>query len=90
MISSTSRYTKEPVSVVTDERGTHQSINVQTPADTSFSFTSYMVQEGDTIDWLASNELGDGTLWWILSDANPEILDWHHLEPGTVLRIPHV
>lgn len=88
MITPTSRYANQPVSVVTDERGTHQSVNVQIPGDKTFSFTFYLVEEDDTIDWIAYSELGDGTLWWIIADANPEILDWHHLDPGTVLRLP--
>ena len=48
----------------------------------------YVTIEGDRIDVLASNQLGDPLLYWILCDANgatdPDALT---AEPGRVLRI---
>jgi phage tail protein X len=90
MISATSRYASASVDIVTSDRGKHQSVNVPTPQDRSFAFTFYQVRDGDTVDYLAHFILGDGTLWWMLADANPEILDWSVLPVGTILRIPNV
>ena len=48
----------------------------------------YVTIEGDRIDVLASNQVGDPLLYWILCDANgatdPDALT---AEPGRVLRI---
>jgi nucleoid-associated protein YgaU len=85
-----SRYANDPVTVVTTERGTHQSVNVPTPLTRIFHYTEYMVEDGESIDLLAFDFLGDGELWWMIADANPEILDWAELAPGTVIRIPRV
>lgn len=90
MIDALSRYSKATVSTVTDHRGTHQSVEVPAPTDMTFTFTFYQVEEGDRIDILASDLLGAGQLWWMLADANPEVLDWHNLDPGTIIRIPLV
>ena len=90
MITNTSRYANATVDLVTDHRGTHQSVNVPTPTDTTFSFTYYQVEEGESVDYLAHVMFGDGRLWWVLADANPEILDWSYVPGGLILRVPHV
>lgn len=91
MISATSRYANAVVTVVDDtQRGQHQSINPQGLADRTFNFTFYQVDADDTVDWLSYLFFDDGTLWWLLADANPEILDWQNLVPGTIIRIPNV
>ena len=46
-----------------------------------------VVQLGDTIDWIAADELGDPTAWRILADVNG-IDDPRRLRPGQVLLIP--
>lgn len=90
MIHSDSRYLNNPVSVVTSDRGTHQSMTNPFPEDKQYSFSYYTVEEGVTTDWLGFFETGEGCLWWMIADANPEILDWHDLKPGTVIRVPVV
>ena len=51
--------------------------------------TSYRVSEGDRIDVMASEVLGDSRLWWILADLNPlAIPDPLRLTPGTEIRLP--
>lgn len=90
MITPTSRYANATVSTVVDHRGTHQSVEVPAPTDLVFEFTYYMIEAEDRIDVLAHDLLGSGQLWWMLADANPEILDWHNLTPGTIIRNPLV
>lgn len=90
MIHADSRHAEHPLE--TDRSGSQhkQFVNVPFPGDSRFSFSYYTVEEGVTIDWLGHLEANDGSLWWAVADANPEILDWHDLKPGTIIRIPVV
>lgn len=47
----------------------------------------HVVQDGDTIDWIAATELGDPTVWRIIADANG-IEDPRRLRLGQRLIIP--
>ena len=90
-INSDSRYITATVSVVTDRLGReHQDVRVPIPAAREFNFSYYQVLEHDTPDGMAFNFFGDGSMWWELADANPEILDWTDIPVGTVLRVPYV
>jgi len=92
MIAVSSRYNDSKVDVVDDPiRGVHQSVNKPLPdASSTFRFTFHQAVAGETIDGLAATFYGDGRRWWVLADANPEILDWSELLPGTVIRVPYV
>lgn len=90
MINTTSRYKNATVTQVEDFRGVHLSVNPAAPVSFAFEFTYYMVEMDDEIDTLADYFLGSGQLWWVLANANPEILDWTNLEVGTIIRIPSV
>jgi hypothetical protein len=86
-----SRYASSTVVVVDDPvRGKHQAINVEPPPERTFAFTYYQVTAGETIDMLADRFMGNGQYWWMLADANPEILDWNNLTPGVIIRVPYV
>lgn len=90
-ILPSSRYASSTITVVDDPlRGPHQAVNVAPPVDRSFAFTFYQTEYGDTPDMLGYRFFGRGQLWWLLADANPEIMDWHALPVGTILRIPSV
>lgn len=89
MITATSRYASSTIDIVTDERGTHQSVNYPAPVTRTVTFTYYRVEAYVSVDDLAFDLYGSGRLWWLIADANPEILDWSRLAPGTVLRIPN-
>lgn len=56
----------------------------------SFSYVTYQVKIGDRIDALSYQFYTDATLWWRIAQANPEILFWDDLTPGTVIRIPQI
>ena len=47
----------------------------------------YTVQLGDTLDWIASTELGDAGAWRSLAEAN-DVDDPRRLRPGQRLFIP--
>lgn len=67
------------------------------------TFTYYQVRASDRIDTLAYKFYGNSGLWWVIADANPEILDWSRMgnqivstTPGTasptvgyLLRVPN-
>lgn len=49
-------------------------------------FKRRMVQEGNTIDWIAFEEYGDSAMWRLIADANG-LDDPSRLKPGQVLTI---
>jgi len=50
---------------------------------------SYVIRQGDRLDQLAFDLLGDSRLWWVLVDLNREVLhDTLFLTPGTRITIP--
>lgn len=90
-VNATSRYAEGTISVVDDpQRGQHQEVVPGPAVDRSFAFTFYQVTDGDTVDMLGYTFFGAGQLWWMLADANPEIIDWNNLPVGAVLRVPYV
>jgi hypothetical protein len=88
MIAETSRYVNSAIDVVTDERGTHQSMNTVPPQDMVFEFTYYQIAAFDRPDTLAAFLYDDGGLWWVIANANPEILDWSQMKAGDIIRVP--
>jgi hypothetical protein len=54
------------------------------------NYTYYLWVYGDRPDSVAAFFYGDPSMWWNIADANPEILDWTDLQPGTVIRVPSV
>lgn len=53
-----------------------------------FRWIEYQWTEGDRMDMVAADLLGDPGLWWWIMDANPTILDAFNIEPGTILKVP--
>lgn len=88
MIDSTSRYANSQTALITSGRGTNLTIVASRPQPWAFAYTSYRLNAEDRLDLLAANNFGDGVYWWKIADANPEILDWTSVEPGTIIRIP--
>lgn len=60
------------------------------PRSKSFTFFQYTTQQDDRFDLLAHKFLGNSELWWLISEANPEILSLGDVPPLTILRIPNV
>lgn len=52
-------------------------------------YVEYMIHDGDRIDRLAFEFLGDSRLWNILAEMNPDV-DPQFLPSGVKLRIPRV
>lgn len=53
-----------------------------------FGFSLHVVEQGDRLDLLAAEHLGDAELGWVIANANPELFYPDQIPVGTVLRIP--
>ena len=88
MIFANSRYASSQV-IALDKDG--QVVNViiqgQQTAQT-FSYVSHVLTTLDRLDNLSAQYFGDPTQWWVIANANPEIIDWTALTPGTIIRVP--
>lgn len=88
-INADSRYaTATVVTAVGPADDTRQEMRVATPLSRQITYTFYRVTSGERADTIAKAFYGKGQYWWKIADANPEILDYWNLEPGTVLRVP--
>lgn len=54
------------------------------------SYTEHQYVPGERLDQLATTYYNNPKLWWLIVEANPEVVDFIHLTQGTVLRIPNV
>ena len=89
-IQPNSRYSNSTVATVLKD-GTSVAVIVPSAAVTySFQYVSHQVAIGERIDTLAYQYYSDATLWWRIAQANPEIMWWDDLTPGTVIRIPQI
>lgn len=88
-ISLRSRYNRDAVVRVAGRDGIlRPTIVMAQPAEMSFNYTTYAWQDSDRVDALAQYFYGDETAWWLIADANPEILVWDEVPLGSLLRIP--
>jgi hypothetical protein len=91
MIYTDSRYADGFVSRVVDSRKNTYELALyrQFPEGRS-NFFLYTWAQKDRIDLIANKFLGDPSLWWIIMDYNPEVVDPFDISVGTILRIPGV
>jgi phage tail protein X len=89
MIGQDSRYSTAKVVTANGPDGEpRQEMRVAFPSPKLISYTYYRVVSGDRADTLAWDFYGRADLWWLIADANPEIIDWFDITVGEVLRIP--
>lgn len=89
MISSNSRYaTSVLVAANNLDNEDILAITFTEPVNTPIQFQYHTVTGADTIDRIAYQIFGDGTLWWVIANLNPEILDFSTLTVGYRLRVP--
>lgn len=90
MIGRDSRYATAKIVKANGPDGEpRQEMRPAFPTPKTITYTFYRVSSGDRIDTLAYGFFGRADLWWMIADANPEIIDWFTLTPGEVLRIPN-
>jgi nucleoid-associated protein YgaU len=90
MISADSRYADSALATLTKDGNDVAVIVSSAQVAYSFTFIHHTVTLGERIETIAYQYYADAKLWWRIADANPEILWWDNLTPGTVLRIPSV
>ena len=84
-----SRYRRTPEATLSDGQGrTLPLMALREPAATEVALV-YTVREGDRLDLLAHKFVLDPRKWWLIADANPDVLTLEEmLVPGRPLRIP--
>ena len=92
MIFLNSRYAASTVStlVFTTDPQVYRTVLRSPPALAPARFAVHYWTQTDRLDALAARCLTDPTLWWMIADLNPEILDFTGLAPGTLIRVPSV
>lgn len=83
-----SRYSQSTIAKLDTSRGLVFTIVSSAQQAFAVTYTGYIWEEGDRIDLLADLHYGDVNKWFIMADANPEVLDWHEVPAGTIIRIP--
>ncbi len=89
-IDTNSRYANNKLVAVDIEGRTRTTIVIEPPDEQRITFSTYVWQDGDQIEYLSWSAYGDEQAWWIIADANPEILYWNDLPRGTKVRVPSV
>jgi nucleoid-associated protein YgaU len=84
-----SRYLRVADATFTDETGRNVPLKAtREPVVTDIALT-YQVRAGDRLDSLSFKFYRDPRKWWLIADANPDVLALEQLlEPGRLLRIP--
>lgn len=90
MIASNSRYANSTLITANINGNDVVYITPSAPVSYTFTFNYYLVNGSDRIDNIANAYLGDPTQWSLIGDANPQIMEWFTITPGTVIRIPRV
>jgi hypothetical protein len=89
MLYTDSRYAEGVVVRAIDARKSSYELCLfrQFPSGKS-KFYFYTWTQKDRIDLIANEFLGDPSLWWIIMDYNPEIVNPLDIPVGTSIRIP--
>lgn len=87
-IGPTSRYANGVVTRMPDGTGTFNLSVLRTVPRSRVPYSLYVWQSGDRPDLLAKSVYGDPSLWWVIFDANPQVLYPLNVPVGTVIRIP--
>lgn len=88
MISSSSRYANSKIVTQTIKGRDIQYITPSAPVSYTFQYNYYISNGSDRIDNIANGFLGNPQQWYVIGDANPQIMKWFDIAPGTILRIP--
>lgn len=90
-IGPDSRYAASTVVKLTDASGAvRYTIVPSHQQDFTVTFTYHQMSGAERIDLLAYEYYNDEGKWYMIADANPEIMDWDNLDPGVIIRIPNI
>ena len=89
MIFKGSRYVKTPIIAPLDEKGRNaRSLSTRQPPETPAVY-EHTVLENERFDQIAAKYYGDAKKYWLIWDANPDVLHpMELLQPGRKIRIP--
>lgn len=91
MIYADSRYADGTLIKAQDARNGDYRLGVYRKFPTKITtYYQYVWVQGDRIDTVSDQLLGNPSFWWQIMDANPEIINPHNIAVGTLLRIPRV
>jgi hypothetical protein len=90
LISSNSRYAQSSIITENVKGKDVQYITPSSPSAFTFKYNYYVVNGSDRIDNIGAAFFGDPTQWYLIGDANPQIMSWFSITPGTIIRIPSV
>lgn len=91
MIFTDSRYADGTLIKAQDSRTGNYRLGVYRKFPTkTVQYFQYVWAEGDRIDMVANNIMGNPSFWWQIMDANPEIINPMDIPVGTVIRVPRV
>ncbi len=84
-----SRYIKVADITLTEADGGTRTIKAAREPVTAAGAMNYQVREGDRLDSLAQRFYRNPRKWWLIADANPQLL-WldELLQPGQIIVIP--
>jgi hypothetical protein len=91
LISRTSRYQRNFTALVADHAGNPQEYIVhRQPVAMTLQVNDYLWTQDDRVDSVAADFYGSETSWWMIAEANPQVLDWTEVAVGTRIRVPRV
>lgn len=90
MIASNSRYADSQLITETINGKDRVYITPSAPKSYTFSYSYYITNGSDRIDNIAAAFFTNPTQWHMIGDANPQIMNWLSIEPGTIIRVPQV
>lgn len=87
MIYEGSRYEKAKIATVASNRAGHQpTVFRETPP--TYGDITVVMRDSDSFESFAHRLYGDPELWWVIADANPQVIYPDQILAGTVIRIP--
>lgn len=89
MLFQGSRYGGTEVIEPVNNRGEHPRVLAPRRIEPPAGVFEHVVSEGERLDHLAQRFYDDPTRYWLLLDANPQVLNpFELLRPGQRLRVP--
>lgn len=84
-----SRYADNTIISLASDGVSRPTIIIEPPGAIQISFSTYTWRNGDQIEYLAYSAYGDEQSWWLIANANPEILFWNAVPDGAEVRVPN-
>ncbi|MFI7083871.1 hypothetical protein ACIBUR_09720 [Streptomyces anulatus] len=88
-ISLTSRYQRHATALVKDRHGRLQlAIMHRGPESRSLRVSDFRWRGDERVDDVSTRYYGSESSWWMVAEANPQILDWTQVPAGMQIMVP--